>query len=115
MGKKQKYYAIKVGNNVKDLIVDSWSECEKYVLNVPNRYKSFGTMEEAEAYLKTAPDTPQGSFKPYRKEDKVKAEVYITEDVLRDFTKHCQSKKQKVESIIETLIVNYLQQEENSL
>ncbi len=56
MGKK--VYAIKLGydkvkgEEVKNLILDSWSECEKYIKGVKGaKYKSFTTMAEAEAYL----------------------------------------------------------------
>lgn len=56
MGKK--LYAIKIGydkikgEEVKDLIMDSWAECEKLIKGVKGaKYKSFTTMAEAEAYL----------------------------------------------------------------
>lgn len=56
MGKK--VYAIKIGydkvkgEEVKDLIVDSWTECEKYIKGVKGaKYKSFTTIAEAQDYL----------------------------------------------------------------
>ena len=48
---KQKYYAIKVGNNVENLIINNWEECEKLVIGVPAIYKSFDTRKEAKKYL----------------------------------------------------------------
>ena len=54
----KKYYGIKIGydkvkgEEVKDLIVDSWSECEKYIKGVKGaKYKSFTTIAEAKEYL----------------------------------------------------------------
>lgn len=54
MGKKKiksKFYAIKDGIGVKDIIVTSWSECSKLVLGYNAVYKSFRTEEEAKKYL----------------------------------------------------------------
>ncbi|KEI06450.1 reverse transcriptase-like protein [Clostridium botulinum C] len=54
----KKVYAIKEGFDneknilVKDKIVDSWSECLKYVKGVKGaKYKSFASIKEAEEYL----------------------------------------------------------------
>lgn len=49
--KPKKYYAIKKGRGVKNLIVESWSECSKLVLGYDSTYKSFLTREEAESFL----------------------------------------------------------------
>lgn len=56
MGKK--FYAIKIGYDkvkgaeVKDLILDSWNECENYIKGVKGaKYKSFTTRAEAQDYL----------------------------------------------------------------
>lgn len=51
--KKKKYYAIKIGNNVKDLIVESWEECSKYVMGYSSIYKSFRNKKEAKRYLES--------------------------------------------------------------
>lgn len=53
MAKKnnKKYYAIKVGNGVKNKIVTTWKECAELVLGFNSVYKSFKTREEAEQYL----------------------------------------------------------------
>jgi ribonuclease HI len=54
----KKYYAVKEGLDkvknaeVKDLILESWDECLKYVKGVKGaKYKSFKSREEAEEYL----------------------------------------------------------------
>lgn len=47
---KQKYYAVRVGR--KTGVFNSWSECEKSVLGYEGaKYKSFPTMEEANAFV----------------------------------------------------------------
>lgn len=48
---KQKYYAIKEGNGVKDKIVRTRDECEKFVKSYPSVYKSFLTEDKALKYL----------------------------------------------------------------
>ncbi|UEC21250.1 RNase H1/viroplasmin domain-containing protein [Clostridium septicum] len=45
---KSKFYAIKEGNGVSNLIVNTWGECSKLVLGYNFIYKSFKTREEAE-------------------------------------------------------------------
>jgi viroplasmin and RNaseH domain-containing protein len=57
----KKYYAVKEGfdklrsKEVKDLILESWDECLKYVKGVKGaKYKSFKSREEAEDYLSGA-------------------------------------------------------------
>lgn len=49
--KKKKFYAIRKGNGVSNLILESWDECSKLVLGYNAEYKSFLTREEAEEYL----------------------------------------------------------------
>ena len=48
---KNNYYAIKIGNNVKDLIVDSWDKCKKHVIDYPSVYKGFKTYKKEKKYL----------------------------------------------------------------
>lgn len=54
MAVKKKYYAIKKGKDVSNLIVNTWEECKRYVEGVPSQHKSFKTKQEAEIYLKGA-------------------------------------------------------------
>lgn len=49
--KRNKFYAIKVGKDVENIIVKSWDECSKLVLGFNSTYKSFYTEEEAKEYL----------------------------------------------------------------
>lgn len=51
MGKKQKFYAIKVGKDAP-CIVTNWNECSSRVTGFPGaKYKSFVTKGDAEAFL----------------------------------------------------------------
>lgn len=51
-----KFYAIKVGKGVKDKIVESWEECQKYVIGFPSIYHSFKQRHLAERYLEKMQD-----------------------------------------------------------
>ena len=53
---KKNYYAIKIGNNVKNLIVDTWDKCKEYVIGYPSVYKSFETYRQAKKYLENMTD-----------------------------------------------------------
>lgn len=49
--KKTKYYAIKEGKGVSNIVVTTWEECSKLVLGYNAVYKSFLSREEADDYL----------------------------------------------------------------
>lgn len=53
MFQKEKFYAIKLGNGVTDVVVNSWEDCKKLVIGYPSVYKSFRTEKEANRYLKS--------------------------------------------------------------
>ncbi len=48
--KRSRFYAVRKGRNVG--IFHSWEECERQVSGVASEHKSFGTFEEAQAYLR---------------------------------------------------------------
>ena len=50
------FYAIKVGKDVEDIIVNSWEECKKYVIGYPSIYKKFDSIKKANHYLKNMTD-----------------------------------------------------------
>lgn len=50
------FYAIKVGKNVNNLIVNSWKECKEYVLGYPAVYKKFKTKKEAKKWMNNLTD-----------------------------------------------------------
>jgi hypothetical protein len=47
--KRPKFYAVRKGRNVG--VYNTWEECEMQVKGVANEYKSFGSFEEAKAYV----------------------------------------------------------------
>ena len=50
------YYAIKVGRDVKDIIVSSWEECKKYTYKFNSIFKKFTSEEKAKKWLETFPE-----------------------------------------------------------
>lgn len=48
---KRKYYAIKEGKGVENLIVRTWQECKELVHGYDSIYKSFNKLEDAKKYL----------------------------------------------------------------
>ena len=47
--KKEKWYAVKIGNNnIQDMIYKTWEECKKATEGYNSVFKSFETKEEAE-------------------------------------------------------------------
>ena len=54
--KVPKWYAIKDGKDVKNIIVTSWDECKVLVLGRNSIYKSFLSEEEAKRYLNKIDD-----------------------------------------------------------
>lgn len=54
--KSKKYYAIKIGNNVENLIVESLEECSEYTNGYFSIYKSFKNRKQAKKYLESFSD-----------------------------------------------------------
>lgn len=109
--KKTKYYAIKEGKGVKDLIVMSWEECSKLVLGYNSVYKSFTTKEEAEKYLKgvNVAKMKEKAIKGMEAKKKQKAttkviSVRIDKDIYNDFIEKCSKLELTKEMIEEWLI-----------
>lgn len=54
ISKKEKWYAVKIGNNnIQDMIYKTWEECRKATEGYNSVFKSFETKEDAEKYLET--------------------------------------------------------------
>ena len=49
--KNKEFYAIKIGNGVRDEIVMSWDECKKYVIGYKSIYKKFDNKKDAQKWL----------------------------------------------------------------
>jgi hypothetical protein len=47
--KRPKFYAVRKGRNIG--VYNTWEECEIQVKGVASEYKSFGSFEEAKAYV----------------------------------------------------------------
>lgn len=65
--KQKKWYAIKEGKGVTNIIVTSWKECSELVLGYNSIYKSFKTEEEALIYLGSITDSEVPRIKEKRK------------------------------------------------
>lgn len=94
---KKKFYAIKEGKGVKNIIVNTWSECSRLVLGYNSVYKSFLTRKDAEHYLSTVnvakvkAQTKKGM--EYRKTRKTTTKVLnigIPNEIYNTFKKKCK-------------------------
>ena len=101
MGKKKaksKFYAIKDGIGVKDIIVTSWDECSKLVLGYNAVYKSFRTEEEAKKYLGSVDvEKVKEQAKKGMEDRKIKKEtirslsIRLPKEMYNDFEEKCSS------------------------
>lgn len=95
---KVKFYAIKDGIGVKDIIVTSWSECSKLVLGYNAVYKSFLTEEEAKKYLgdvdvKLVKEQAKKGMeqKKIKKETTRSLTIRLPKEMYKDFEEKCSS------------------------
>ena len=49
--KNKEFYAIKIGNGIRDEIVLSWEECKEYVIGYKSIYKKFDDKKDAQKWL----------------------------------------------------------------
>ena len=49
--KNKEFYAIKIGNGIRDEIVLSWKECKEYVIGYKSIYKKFDDKKDAQKWL----------------------------------------------------------------
>lgn len=114
--KPKKFYAIKEGIGVKDIIVRSWDECSKLVLGYNAVYKSFLTEDEAKKYLGSVDadtvkkQTIKGmEAKKIRKETTNTLSVRLPKEVYKDFIDKCNNinidKDKAVKMLIEEWIL----------
>ena len=116
VSKKAKFYAIKEGKGVSNLIVNTWSECESLVKGYNSVYKSFRTKEEAENYL--------GSVKveevkekaiigmEVRKSKKKKGQaivIRLPKEVYESLENKCSMMDTEKEKVIESLVMEWLE------
>lgn len=96
----KKYYAIKEGNGVKNIILENWSECQPLVLGYSAVYKSFKTEEEAKKYLdgmgeKEVKKAKERIAKAIKKDKEKKAttvsiQTRIPKELYEKFLKRCE-------------------------
>lgn len=97
---KKKYYAIKEGKGVKNIILDSWSKCQPLVIGYNAKYKSFKTEDEAKEYLNLIPKkqvkkvNKAASKAKQKKKEKggatVSVQAKIPKELYEKFLKRCE-------------------------
>ena len=114
--KRKKYYAIKEGKGVKNIIVRSWAECAKLVLGYNSVYKSFLTEEEALSYLnkvdveKVKDQTKKGiERKKIRKETTRSLNVRLDKKLYDEFVSKCNKIGLSKEQIITSMIKEWIE------
>ena len=108
--KQKKFYAIKVGKGVKNIIVKSWDECSKLVLGFNSTYKSFYTEEEAKAYLaQDIEDIKQKVNSTKKKKGKVFVEFPLKKETFKRFEAKCLEFDVRKEKILKLLVEEWLE------
>ncbi|EPB8177087.1 RNase H1/viroplasmin domain-containing protein (plasmid) [Clostridium perfringens] len=109
--KPKKFYAIKVGKGVENIIVKSWDECSKLVLGFNATYKSFYTEDEAKAYLNQSVEdiekTKVNTSK--RKKGEVFIDFSLKKDTFEKFEAKCLEFGIKKEKILKLLVEEWLE------
>ena len=112
---KSKFYAIKDGIGVKDIIVISWSECSKLVLGYNSVYKSFFTEEEAKKYLDNVDvERVREQAKKGMEQKKIKKEttrsltIRLPKETYKDFEEKCSNLDLDINKPIFRLIYEWL-------
>ncbi|MEG0085634.1 MAG: RNase H1/viroplasmin domain-containing protein [Niameybacter sp.] len=116
MATKKKYYAIKQGKDVSNLIVDTWEECKKYVEGVPAQHKSFKTRHEAEMYLKGIEQTKaeiktkSNKRKPKKKKGMITVQSTIPKELYEKFFNRCLQLDADEKKLFNNLIIESLEE-----
>ena len=114
MAAKKKYYAIKQGRDVSNLIVDTWEECKKYVEGVPAQHKSFKTRQEAEMYLKGIEQDEikikSNKRKPKKKKGMITLQSSIPKDLYEKFLNRCLQLDADDKKLFNNLVIESLEE-----
>lgn len=112
---KVKFYAIKEGIGVENIIVTSWEECSKLVLGYNAVYKSFRTEEEAKKYLnivdaeKVKEQVKKGIEKrKVKKETKGSLSITLPDDIYKAFRDKCNDINLDENKVIKMLIEEWI-------
>ncbi|WP_349393351.1 RNase H1/viroplasmin domain-containing protein [Clostridium perfringens] len=112
---KVKFYAIKDGIGVKDIIVTSWKECSRLVLGYNAVYKSFSNEEDAKKYLSNVNvNQIKEKAKKGMEEKRVKKEttrsinIRLSKEMYKEFEEKCSSMNLDLDKVIFMLIDEWL-------
>lgn len=113
--KKEKWYAVKIGNNnIQDMIYKTWEECKKATEGYNSVFKSFETKEEAEKYLETVNVEKVLEQKAYVLEMKNKDKsskninIKLSDEMYQELLKKSKESKIDIENLIKFAISNYI-------
>lgn len=113
--KKEKWYAVKIGNNnIQDMIYKTWEECKKATEGYNSVFKSFETKEEAKKYLETVNVEKVLEQKAYVLEMKNKDKsskninIKLSDEMYQELLKKSKESKIDIENLIKFAISNYI-------
>lgn len=113
--KKEKWYAVKIGNNnIQNMIYKTWEECKKATEGYNSVFKSFETKEEAEKYLEMVDVEKVLEQKAYVLEMKNKKKpskninLKLSDEMYQELLKKSKESKIDIENLIKFAISNYI-------
>lgn len=114
--REKKYYAIKEGKGVENIIVRTWAECKELVYGYNAVYKSFANLEDANRYLEEVNVTKVKvqAIHQIQKKKVIKqttkhiAGFRISNEMYEELEKRCKEKGIKIEDAIKFAISQYL-------
>ncbi|KPI48390.1 RNase H1/viroplasmin domain-containing protein [Clostridioides difficile] len=114
--REKKYYAIKEGRGVENLIVRTWTECKELVHGYNSVYKSFANLEDANKYLKEVNVAKVKEQAKHQIENKkiIKQTTKhiegfrISNEMYEDLEIRCREKGIKIEDAIKFAISRYV-------
>ena len=114
--REKKYYAIKEGKGVENIIVRTWVECKELVHGYNAVYKSFANLEDANRYLEEVNITKvkEQAIHQIQKKKVIKqttkhiAGFRISNEMYEELEKRCKEKGIKIEDAIKFAISQYL-------
>lgn len=107
--KRNKFYAIKVGKDVENIIVKSWAECSKLVLGFNSTYKSFYTEEEAKAYLSKDIEEINKTINIRNKKGEEFVGFSLKRETFRRFEAKCREYGMHREKVLKLLVEEWIE------
>lgn len=113
--KKEKWYAVKIGNNnIQDMIYKTWEECKKATEGCNSVFKSFETKKEAEKYLEMVDVEKVLEQKAYvldmknKKKSSKNINIKLSDEMYQELLKKSKESKIDIENLIKFSISNYI-------